>query len=132
MAVPHTYNVNEDSTLTESTPGVLDGAAVDVTPATAVIVSTTSHGTLNALSDGSFTYTPNANYYGTDTFVYKVQDANGLTSPDTTVTITVGAFGAEGGTGGCASVVAQRELWLWLALQPHTALSGAARRFVNF
>jgi gliding motility-associated-like protein len=38
--------------------------------------------------DGTFTYTPNADFFGTDTFVYTVTDANGATST-AVVTITV-------------------------------------------
>ena len=44
--------------------------------------------TLNA--NGSFTYTPDANFYGTDTFTYVVSDGNGGTDTGT-VTITVTA-----------------------------------------
>src|SRR5262249_19549837 len=33
-----------------------------------------THGTLVLNSDGSYTYTPNAGYVGTDTFVYKASD----------------------------------------------------------
>src|SRR6185312_2264485 len=48
------------------------------------------HGTLTGTSTaGAFTYTPNANFAGTDTFTYTVTDAGGLTSNIATVTITV-------------------------------------------
>jgi hypothetical protein len=42
---------------------------------------------LNA--DGSFTYTPNANFYGTDTFTYQAQDEDDGVSDPVTVTIDV-------------------------------------------
>ena len=42
--------------------------------------------TLNA--DGTVTYTPAANFTGTDTFTYTVRDGNGG-SDDGTVTVTV-------------------------------------------
>lgn len=41
------------------------------------------HGVLNLQSDGNFSYTPDANYYGTDSFDFTVYDgqvyANGAT-----------------------------------------------------
>ncbi|NEU06697.1 hypothetical protein GZH53_00070, partial [Flavihumibacter sp. R14] len=39
-------------------------------------------------ADGSFTYTPNANFNGTDSFTYKVSDGT-LESNIATVTLTV-------------------------------------------
>ena len=57
---------------------------------TAALVTGPTHGTLTGTStDGAFTYTPNANFAGTDTFTYTVADAGGLTSNIATVTITV-------------------------------------------
>ncbi len=54
------------------------------------IVSGVSNGTLIMnYSDGTFTYTPNANFYGTDTFTYKSKDSLGGESNTATVTITV-------------------------------------------
>ena len=84
-----TYTTNEDRTLTVAAPGVL-GNDTDVESAvlTAVRVSGPSHGTLALATDGGFTYTPNANYYGTDTFVYRVRDGDGG-SDTATVTLVV-------------------------------------------
>ena len=47
----------------------MDGDAL-----TAVLVSGPAHGTLTLNPDGSFTYTPAANYNGADTFTYKAND----------------------------------------------------------
>ncbi len=52
------------------------------------VVTTTTHGTLVFNTNGTYTYTPNANFNGTDVFTYKVCDANGDCST-ATVTITV-------------------------------------------
>src|SRR6185312_15691234 len=41
---------------------------------TAVLAAGPAHGTLALNADGSFTYTPAANYYGTDSFTYKASD----------------------------------------------------------
>jgi hypothetical protein len=61
---------------------------VDGDPLTSVLVSGPAHGTLALNPDGSFTYTPNPNFYGTDTFTYRVFDGE-LYSNVATVTITV-------------------------------------------
>jgi len=48
------------------------------------------HGTCVVNGDGTITYTPNANYFGTDTFIYAISDGNGGTDT-ATVTITITA-----------------------------------------
>ncbi len=85
------YGVDEDQTLSVDAPGVLDN---DTDPGsadthTATLVTDVSHGTLTLNSDGSFTYSPQANFNGTDTFQYKAVDDDGGESAATTVTITV-------------------------------------------
>ena len=42
---------------------------------TATLVTGPAHGDLTLNGDGSFTYTPDANYSGTDTFTYKASNA---------------------------------------------------------
>ena len=60
----------------------------DEDPLSAALVTGPSHGTLVFNSDGSFDYTPDAGYVGTDSFTYKVND--GLTDSNTaTVTLDV-------------------------------------------
>jgi hypothetical protein len=55
--------------------------------------------------NGRVTYTPNANFSGTDSFVYRVADAEGLTDTATvTITVTpgfVGLLSADVNTTGC-------------------------------
>jgi len=63
-------------------PRSLKGLAEDVTP---VIVSWLDARNL----DGSFVYTPEAGFTGTDSFVYKVQDEGGAQTYPTIVTIVV-------------------------------------------
>ncbi|NLE37509.1 MAG: tandem-95 repeat protein, partial [Pirellulaceae bacterium] len=95
-AVNNAYSVNEDNTLTVATStGVL---ANDTDPngdsLSAVLVAGASHGTVSLAANGSFTYTPSANYHGTDTFTYRATDGS-LTSNTATVTITVNPVNDE-------------------------------------
>lgn len=47
---------------------------IDENALTAVLVSGPDHGTLALQDDGSFSYTPNTNYNGSDSFTYKASD----------------------------------------------------------
>ena len=49
-----------------------------------------ANGTVAIAADGSFTYTPDVAFTGTDTFTYRIDDGTGL-SDDGVVTVTVGA-----------------------------------------
>ena len=44
------------------------------------LVTQAAHGTVSLSAAGAYTYTPNANYNGTDSFSFKVTDSGGLTS----------------------------------------------------
>jgi Cadherin-like domain len=44
------------------------------------LVSNAANGVVVMNADGTFSYTPNANYNGNDSFTYKITDANGDTS----------------------------------------------------
>jgi hypothetical protein len=63
-------------------------AAPAGTAPTAAIDAQPQHGKVALKADGSFVYTPNKDYAGTDTFTYKVT-RGGATSTPGTVTITV-------------------------------------------
>ncbi|MFO1000733.1 MAG: cadherin-like domain-containing protein [Planctomycetaceae bacterium] len=54
----------------------------------AIRVTGPAHGTLTLNANGSFVYTPVANYFGTDTFTYRASDGL-LQSGIATVTITI-------------------------------------------
>jgi VCBS repeat-containing protein len=89
-AVADAYSVDEDATLTvNAANGVLKNDTDSEDDAlTAVVVAQPQHGTLSLASDGSFTYTPNADFSGTDTFTYKANDSHS-DSNVVTVTLTV-------------------------------------------
>jgi streptogrisin C len=89
-AVADAYSVDEDTTLTVPAPGVLgNDSDADRDPLTAAPVAGPEHGTLALEPDGSFAYTPDADFHGTDTFTYRADDGGGTTSQPVTVTITV-------------------------------------------
>ena len=91
VADPDAYETPEDTPLDVDAPGVLDGDTDrDGDALTAALESGPQHGTLDLEADGSFTYTPDADYSGGDSFSYRASDG-GLESDPATVTIDVSA-----------------------------------------
>ena len=91
VSVDDTYTTDEDTTLSIAAPGVLaNDTDVEGDSLTASLVTGPSNGTVTLNADGSFEYTPNANFSGTDTFTYTSADAS-ANSAEATVTITVNA-----------------------------------------
>ena len=92
-AVNDTFTTNEDTPLNVAVAnGVLKN---DTDPnssqtLTATVVTQPAHGTLTLNANGSFLYTPTANYNGPDSFAYRVSDGIAQSSP-ATVNITVTA-----------------------------------------
>jgi VCBS repeat-containing protein len=90
-ATNNSYSTDEDTALTVSAPGVLaNDSDPDGDALSAVLVNSPAHGMLTFGSDGSFTYTPNANYNGADSFSYKANDGT-ADSNVAAVSITVNA-----------------------------------------
>ncbi|PLX81262.1 MAG: hypothetical protein C0616_05195 [Desulfuromonas sp.] len=88
-AIDDAYTVAEDETLTILPSGILlNDSDPENDPLTSTLVDAPQFGTLGINEDGSFTYTPNANFNGTDTFTYFANDGE-LDSNIATVTITV-------------------------------------------
>ncbi len=87
IAFPDTYSAFEDITLNVSAPGVL-GNDSDSDPLTAVLDLDVANGSLNLNSNGSFSYTPNHNFNGADSFSYHANDGTD-DSDIVTVAITV-------------------------------------------
>ncbi len=83
IANPDEYTTTEDIQLVVAAPGVKsndsdvenNGLSVSL-----VIGSEPVNGVLVLNPDGSFTYTPYANFHGTDSFVYRITDGNGGTA----------------------------------------------------
>ena len=73
-------------------PGLLgNDTDVDGDTLTALLVNGPSHGTLTWNANGSFSYTPAAQYSGSDSFTYRAQDSSGALSSLVTVSLTVTA-----------------------------------------
>jgi hypothetical protein len=88
------------STLAVSTSaeGVLaNDSSGTLNPLSATLVSSPSNGTLSTTlsSDGTFTYTPNPGFVGTDSFTYQATDGSNATNP---VTVTIQVEGSTTGT----------------------------------
>ena len=90
IAIPDFYTIAEDSGLTVAGRGVLgNDFDLEGSPLTATLVSGPRNGTVTFSPNGSFAYTPKANYRGVDTFTYRVSD--GTASAVGTVLVTVNA-----------------------------------------
>ncbi len=89
---PTLANANASATLAEDNVLTLNplatAADVDGDVLHAAIVTGPTHGTLTVNADGTFKYTPTANFNGTDSFTYKVNDGK-LDSNIATFTLTV-------------------------------------------
>ena len=85
IAGDDTYSMDEDST------AIFSVADNDSDPngdtLTVTTVSTAANGTVTKNSTGTITYTPNANFFGTDSFTYEITD--GVETSTATVTVTV-------------------------------------------
>ncbi len=100
VAVDDNYSVDEDEVLTVAAPGILANDTDADSPALTVLdqdpltpeidpFRAPQHGTVVLNADGSFTYTPDHDYFGEDTFVYYAADERLQSSLPATVTITV-------------------------------------------
>ncbi len=89
VAANDSYSTNKNVVLTLAAPGVLaNDTDPEGTTLTAQLVTSPLHGTLTLSANGSFVYTPTANYSGSDSFTYRASDGS-LTSTAASVNITV-------------------------------------------
>ncbi|MES9988129.1 MAG: Ig-like domain-containing protein, partial [Candidatus Thiodiazotropha endolucinida] len=68
------FSVLEDNVYTGNLPAAVDGDGDTVTYR---LESNPVHGSINLDVDGGFSYTPDADYHGADSFIYSVSDGNG-------------------------------------------------------
>ena len=89
VAVNDAYGTNQNTALTVAAPGVLgNDADPEANPLMAMLATAPASGTVTLNSDGSFTYTPNSGFVGSDSFTYQASDGS-LNSNVATVSITV-------------------------------------------
>jgi serine protease AprX len=89
VASSNAYSMVAGATLSVAAPGVLgNDNDADGDGLTAVLASGTASGGLALNGNGSFSYTPNAGFAGTDSFTYRAFDGS-LYSNTATVSITV-------------------------------------------
>jgi len=87
VATADSYSVGEDNTLNVAASGVLGNDTDDESdPLTAIKVSDPANGVLTLNANGSFGYTPNGNFNGSDSFTYKANDG---TSDSNVATVTI-------------------------------------------
>ncbi|MDH3972758.1 MAG: tandem-95 repeat protein [Deltaproteobacteria bacterium] len=87
VAVNDAFTISENTTLSGSV--ITNDSPGDV-PITVSELVGVNNGLLTLNGDGAFSYTPNAGFNGTDSFIYRLTDADNESS-DATVTITVTA-----------------------------------------
>ena len=89
VATDDVYTTARNTVLNVALPGVItNDSDIDNDPLTSIKVSDPANGTVILNANGSFTYIPNSNFNGTDSFTYKVSDGK-LESNIAKVTITV-------------------------------------------
>ena len=88
IAVNDNFSTNEDTPITNGSVTGNDTPSGDCSSNTWSVVTGPAHGTITMNSNGTFTYTPAANYNGPDQFTYKLCDCDGDCS-NATVNITV-------------------------------------------
>ena len=86
------YEVDEDLPRSVSSAVGVTANDVDVEqdPLTVILVDSPAHGILSLEADGSFVYTPDPEYSGTDSFTYQVSDGEDISNV-ATVTLPVRA-----------------------------------------
>jgi VCBS repeat-containing protein len=108
VASDDAFSTAEDTVLSVAAPGVLvNDSDPDGDALAATLVAGPTHGALTLNADGSFSYTPAANYNGPDSFTYKASDGS-LDSNTATVSLTVTAVNdaptvAVGAGGACGA-----------------------------
>lgn len=91
VAQSESYSTNEDTPLIIAAAGLLaNDSDVDGDGLSAALVSGPAHGSLTLNADGSFSYTPHANFNGTDSYTYRASDGQ-LDSGTATVQFAIAA-----------------------------------------
>jgi Bacterial Ig domain len=95
------YTTTQGATLTVASPGVLaNDTDAENDPLTASVASGPSNGSLTLNANGSFTYTPAANFFGSDSFTYVANDSH---QDSNTATVDIKVFEFSVGCGSTKS-----------------------------
>jgi hypothetical protein len=98
VAGDDSFQAAQDQVSSFPIPGVLSNDSdPEGSSLTAQLVTGTKSGTVALNSDGSFSYTPFPQYFGADSFSYKVSDGTSFSNV-ATVHLTVGAGGQTNGS----------------------------------
>ena len=85
-ATPNSFIIQEDQQIDLDV--VFDDADVDDTDLSVIALTDPAHGSVSILSNGLIRYTPDENYYGSDSLVYTLSDgSNGTDTAGITITI---------------------------------------------
>jgi len=90
VAVNDSFTTAEDTALNGNV--LLNDSDADMDTLTAAFQGGIANGSILLNANGTFTYTPNANFNGTDSFVYSVSDGNGGVA---TATATIAVTGVN-------------------------------------
>jgi hypothetical protein len=94
VAAPDSYYTGQNTQLKVTSPGVLaNDTDPDGDPLAAALESAPADGTLLLNPDGSFIYTPNRGFRGTDSFTYWASDPSAASS---TATVTIRVIPSSG------------------------------------
>ena len=99
VASDDAYEGAYNQTLNVPAPGVLENDSdPDMDPLTASVVAAPMFGDLTLNADGSFSYVPDGDFYGDDSFSYQASD--GTATDQAVVSLTVTSPYDNGGGGG--------------------------------
>lgn len=102
-AIDDLYETRENEALVIDAPGVMSNdTGITMINKSISLVTPTQNGMVTLKSDGSFTYTPDPGFIGTDTFVYELITYPGETKNEWTdqATVTITVLPGIPGTGG--------------------------------
>ncbi|MBI2384239.1 MAG: tandem-95 repeat protein, partial [Gammaproteobacteria bacterium] len=86
VALPQSLTTDED----RAAAGTLAATDADGDALTFAVVGQPGHGTVTVAADGAFTYTPAANFAGSDSFTFKANDGTADSAP-ATISIAIAA-----------------------------------------
>ncbi len=92
VTVAENYSTNAGAVLSVAASGVLaNDSDIEFDPLTAVLTTGPANGTLTLNADGSLTYTPDAGFFGVDSFFYQASDGALLGNPvEVQITVIAG------------------------------------------